>query len=103
MTKAKAVIANLAAKDASSEYTTKANALLAQLPEVTAGSAAASGEAAGTGSSTESEGSTGTANANGTPAGAEESTGTTNANGTSAGAAGSTGAANANGAGGAQE
>lgn len=87
VTKAKAVIANLAAKDASSEYTTKANALLAQLPEVTAGSAAASGEAAGTGAS----------------AGAEESTGTTNANGTSAGAAGSTGAANANGADGAQE
>lgn len=87
VTKAKAVIANLAAKDASSEYTTKANALLAQLPEVTAGSAAASGEAAGTGTS----------------AGAEESTGTANANGTSAGAAGSTGAANANGAGGAQE
>ena len=87
VTKAKAVIANLAAKDASSEYTTKANALLAQLPEVTAGSAAASGEAAGTGAS----------------AGAEESTGTTNANGTSAGAAGSTGAANANGVGGAQE
>lgn len=87
VTKAKAVIANLAAKDASSEYTTKANALLAQLPEVTAGSAAASGEAAGTGTS----------------AGAEESTGTANANGTSAGAEGSTGAANANGAGGAQE
>ncbi len=87
VTKAKAVIANLAAKDASSEYTTKANALLAQLPEVTAGSAAASGEAAGTGASAE----------------AEESTGTANANGTSAGAAGSTGAANANGAGGAQE
>ena len=87
VTKAKAVIANLAAKDASSEYTTKANALLAQLPEVTAGSSAASGEAAGTGAS----------------AGAEESTGTTNANGTSAGAAGSTGAANANGADGAQE
>lgn len=87
VTKAKAVIANLAAKDASSEYTTKANALLAQLPEVTAGSAAASGEAAGTGTS----------------AGAEESTGTANANGTSAGAAGSTGAANANGAGGARE
>lgn len=87
VTKAKAVIANLAAKDASSEYTTKANELLAQLPEVTAGSAAASGEAAGTGAS----------------AGAEESTGTANANGTSAGAAGSTGAANANGAGGAQE
>lgn len=87
VTKAKAVIANLAAKDASSEYTTKANALLAQLPEVTAGSAAASGEAAGTGTS----------------AGAEESTGTANANGTSAGAAGSTGAVNANGAGGAQE
>ena len=87
VTKAKAVIANLAAKDASSEYTTKANALLAQLPEVTAGSAAASGEAAGTGTS----------------AGAEESTGTANANGTSAGAAGSTGAANANGADGAQE
>lgn len=87
VTKAKAVIANLAAKDASSEYTTKANALLAQLPEVTAGGAAASGKAAGTGSSAESEGSTGT----------------TNANGTSAGAAGSTGAANANGAGGAQE
>lgn len=87
VTKAKAVIANLAAKDASSEYTTKANALLAQLPEVTAGSAAASGEAAGTGTS----------------AGAEESTGTANANGTSAGAAGSTGAANANGAGDAQE
>ena len=87
VTKAKAVIANLAAKDASSEYTTKANALLAQLPEVTAGSAAASGEAAGTGAS----------------AGAEESTGTANANGTSAGAAGSTGAANANGADGAQE
>lgn len=87
VTKAKAVIANLASKDASSEYTTRANALLAQLPEVTAGSAAASGEAAGTGTS----------------AGAEESTGTTNANGTSAGAAGSTGAANANGAGGAQE
>lgn len=87
VTKAKAVIANLAAKDASSEYTTRANALLAQLPEVTAGSAAASGEAAGAGTS----------------AGAEESTGTANANGTSAGAAGSTGAANANGAGGAQE
>ena len=87
VTKAKAVIANLAAKDASSEYTTKANALLAQLPEVTAGSAAASGKAAGTGAS----------------AGAEESTGTANANGTSAGAAGSTGAANANGADGAQE
>lgn len=87
VTKAKAVIANLASKDASSEYTTRANALLAQLPEVTAGSAAASGEAAGTGTS----------------AGAEESTGAANANGTSAGAAGSTGAANANGAGGAQE
>ena len=87
VTKAKAVIANLAAKDASSEYTTKANALLAQLPEVTAGSAAASGEAAGTGTSS----------------GAEESTGTANANGTSAGAAGSTGTANANGAGDAQE
>ena len=87
VTKAKAVIANLASKDASSEYTTRANALLAQFPEVTAGSAAASGEAAGTGAS----------------AGAEESTGTTNANGTSAGAAGSTGAANANGADGAQE
>ena len=87
VTKAKAVIANLAAKDASSEYTTKANALLAQLPEVTAGSAAASGEAAGTGTS----------------AGAGESTGTANANGTSAGAAGSTGTANVNGAGGAQE
>lgn len=84
VTKAKAVIANLAAKDASSEYTTKANALLAQLPEVTAGSAAASGEAAGTGTS----------------AGAEESTGAANASGTSAG---STGAANANGVGGAQE
>ena len=87
VTKAKAVIANLAAKDASSEYTTKANALLAQLPEVTAGSAAASGEAAGTGTS----------------AGAGESTGTANANGTSAGAAESTGTANVNGAGGAQE
>lgn len=87
VTKAKAVIANLAAKDASSEYTTKANALLAQLPEVTAGSAAASGEAAGTGTS----------------AGAGESTGTANANGTSAGAAESTGTANAGGAGGAQE
>ena len=87
VTKAKAVIANLAAKDASSEYTTKANTLLAQLPDVKTGSAAASGEAAGTGAS----------------AGAEESTGTANANGTSAGAAGSTGAANANGAGGAQE
>ena len=87
VTKAKAVIANLAAKDASSEYTTKANALLAQLPEVTAGSAAASGEAAGAGTS----------------AGAGESTGTANANGTSAGAAESTGTANANGAGGAQE
>ena len=87
ITKAKAVIANLAAKDASSEYTTKANTLLAQLPDVKTGSAAASGEAAGTGAS----------------AGAEESTGTANANGTSAGAAGSTGAANADGAGGAQE
>lgn len=87
VTKAKAVIANLAAKDASSEYTTKANALLAQLPEVTAGSAAASGEAAGAGTSS----------------GAAESTETANANGTSAGAAESTGAANANGAGGAQE
>lgn len=84
VTKAKAVIANLAAKDASSEYTTKANALLAQLPEVTAGSAAASGEAAGTGTSS----------------GAEESTGAANASGTSAG---STGTANANAAGGAQE
>ena len=84
VTKAKAVIANLAAKDASSEYTTKANALLAQLPEVTAGSAAASGEAAGAGTSS----------------GAEESMGTANASGTSAG---STGTANANGAGGAQE
>ena len=84
VTKAKAVIANLAAKDASSEYTTKANALLAQLPEVTAGGTAASGEAAGTGTS----------------AGAGESTGTANASGTSAG---STGTANANGAGGAQE
>lgn len=87
VTKAKAVIANLAAKDASSEYTTKANALLAQLPEVTAGSAAASGEAAGAGTS----------------AGAGESTGTANANGTSAGAAESTGTANAGGAGDAQE
>lgn len=103
VTKAKAVIANLAAKDASSEYTTRANALLAQLPEVTAESAAASGEAAGTGTSSGAEESTGTTNANGTSAGAEESTGTANANGTSAGAAGSTGAANANGAGGAQE
>ena len=103
VTKAKAVIANLAAKDASSEYTTKANALLAQLPEVTAGSAAASGEAAGAGTSAGAEESTGTANANGTSAGAAESTGTANAGGTSAGAAGSTGAANANGAGGAQE
>ena len=84
VTKAKAVIANLAAKDASSEYTTKANALLAQLPEVTAGSAEASGEAAGTGTSS----------------GAEESTGAANASGTSAG---STGTANANGAGDAQE
>ena len=65
VTKAKAVIANLAAKDASSEYTTKANALLAQLPEVTAGSAAASGGAAGTGTSSGAEESTGTANANG--------------------------------------
>ena len=103
VTKAKAVIANLAAKDASSEYTTKANALLAQLPEVTAGSAAASGEAAAAGTSAGAGESTGTANANGTSAGAGESTGTANANGTSAGAAGSTGAANANGAGGAQE
>lgn len=103
VTKAKAVIANLAAKDASSEYTTKANALLAQLPEVTAGSAAASGEAAGTGTSSGAGESTGTANANGTSAGAAESTGTANAGGTSAGAAGSTGTANANGAGGAQE
>lgn len=103
VTKAKAVIANLAAKDASSEYTTKANALLAQLPEVTAGSAAASGEAASAGTSAGAGESTGTANANGTSAGAGESTGTANANGTSAGAAGSTGAANANGAGGAQE
>lgn len=103
VTKAKAVIANLAAKDASSEYTTKANALLAQLPEVTAGSAAASGEAAGAGTSSGAEESTGTANANGTSAGAGESTGTANANGTSAGAAGSTGTANANGAGDAQE
>lgn len=84
VTKAKAVIANLAAKDASSEYTTKANALLAQLPEVTAESAAASGEAAGAGTSS----------------GAEESTGAANASGTSAG---STGTANANGAGNAQE
>ena len=100
VTKAKAVIANLAAKDASSEYTTKANALLAQLPEVTAGSAAASGEAAGAGTSAGAEESTGTANANGTSSGAEESTGTANASGTSAG---STGTANANGAGGAQE
>ena len=81
VTKAKAVIANLAAKDASSEYTTKANALLAQLPEVTAGSAAASGEAAGTGTSSGAGESTGTANANGTSAGAEESAGTANANG----------------------
>lgn len=103
VTKAKAVIANLAAKDASSEYTTKANALLAQLPEVTAGSAAASGEAAAAGTSAGAGESTGTANANGTSAGAAESTGTANAGGTSAGAAGSTGAANANGAGGAQE
>lgn len=103
VTKAKAVIANLAAKDASSEYTTKANALLAQLPEVTAGSAAASGEAAAAGTSTGAGESTGTANANGTSAGAEESTGTANAGGTSAGAAGSTGTANANGAGDAQE
>ena len=87
VTKAKAVIANLAAKDASSEYTTRANALLAQLPEVTAGSAAASGEAAGAGTS----------------AGAGESTGTANANGTSAGAAESTGTANAGAAGNAQE
>lgn len=78
VTKAKAVIANLAAKDASSEYTTKANALLAQLPEVTAGSAAASGEAAGTGTSSGAEESTGAANASGTSAG---STGTANANG----------------------
>ena len=100
VTKAKVVIANLAAKDASSEYTTKANALLAQLPEVTAGSAAASGEAAGTGTSSGAEESTGAANASGTSAG---STGTANAGGTSAGAAGSTGAANANGAGDAQE
>ena len=84
VTKAKAVIANLAAKDASSEYTTRANALLAQLPEVTAESAAASGEAAGAGTSS----------------GAEESTGAANASGTSAG---STGTANANGAGNAQE
>lgn len=81
VTKAKAVIANLAAKDASSEYTTKANALLAQLPEVTAGSAAASGEAAGTGTSAGAGESTGTANANGTSAGAAESTGTANAGG----------------------
>ena len=81
VTKAKAVIANLAAKDASSEYTTRANALLAQLPEVTAESAAASGEAAGTGTSAGAGESTGTANANGTSAGAEESTGTANANG----------------------
>lgn len=81
VTKAKAVIANLAAKDASSEYTTKANALLAQLPEVTAGSAAASGEAAGAGTSAGAGESTGTANANGTSAGAAESTGTANANG----------------------
>lgn len=103
VTKAKAVIANLAAKDASSEYTTKANALLAQLPEVTAGSAAASGEAAAAGTSAGAGESTGTANANGTSAGAEESTGTANAGGTSAGAAGSTGTANANGAGDAQE
>ena len=103
VTKAKAVIANLAAKDASSEYTTKANALLAQLPEVTAGSAAASGEAAGTGTSSGAEESTGTANASGTSAGAAESTGTANAGGTSAGAAESTGTTNANGAGGAQE
>lgn len=103
VTKAKAVIANLAAKDASSEYTTKANALLAQLPEVTAGSAAASGEAAGAGTSAGAGESTATANANGTSAGAAESTGTANAGGTSAGAAGSTGTANANGAGGAQE
>lgn len=103
VTKAKAVIANLAAKDASSEYTTKANALLAQLPEVTAGSAAASGEAAAAGTSAGAGESTGTANANGTSAGAAESTGTANAGGTSAGAAGSTGTANANGAGGAQE
>lgn len=100
VTKAKAVIANLAAKDASSEYTTKANALLAQLPEVTAGSAAASGEAAGAGTSAGAGESTGTANANGTSAGAEESTGAANASGTSAG---STGTANANGAGDAQE
>ena len=103
VTKAKAVIANLAAKDASSEYTTKANALLAQLPEVTAGSAAASGEAAGAGTSAGAGESTGTANANGTSAGAAESTGTANAGGTSAGAAGSTGTGNANGAGDAQE
>ena len=103
VTKAKAVIANLAAKDASSEYTTKANALLAQLPEVTAGSAAASGEAAGAGTSAGAGESTGTANANGTSAGAGESTGTANANGTSAGAEESTGTANANGAGDAQE
>ena len=103
VTKAKAVIANLAAKDASSEYTTKANALLAQLPEVTAGSAAASGKAASAGTSAGAGESTGTANANGTSAGAAESTGTANAGGTSAGAAGSTGTANANGAGGAQE
>lgn len=100
VTKAKAVIANLAAKDASSEYTTKANALLAQLPEVTAGGTAASGEAAGTGTSSGAEESTGAANASGTSAG---STGTANAGGTSAGAAGSTGTANANGAGDAQE
>lgn len=100
VTKAKAVIANLVAKDASSEYTTKANALLAQLPEVTAGSAAASGEAAAAGTSAGAGESTGTANANGTSAGAEESTGVANASGTSAG---STGTANANGAGGAQE
>lgn len=65
VTKAKAVIANLAAKDASSEYTTRANALLAQLPEVAAGSAAASGEAAGAGTSAGAGESTGTANANG--------------------------------------
>lgn len=65
VTKAKAVIANLAAKDASSEYTTRANALLAQFPEVTAESAAASGEAAGTGTSAGAAGSTGAVNANG--------------------------------------
>ncbi len=91
ISKAREVIQGLAKAYPDSEYTTKANALLAQLPEVTAqtGAAAGSDTAESTGGTTgtgETAGTAGTDAANGT-------TGTADTAGTTGSAAGTAGAA----------